>query len=239
MLGNSYLFILLFVGMLIPHVGSTIVTLLTPGLGAGIVIAGRMASQDLRVTPATLLTGFLQDNKKNLRPLLILGAGYTVCFGLIRLLAFVVLGTQPSIDLEEARTQGDNAQLELVTQYLVQKTALMTAASIPVILLFWYAPILVVWHGMKPLQALFSSWVAVWRNKAAFVVYGLGWLLLSLGLTSGLSLLLFALGVPQLVLAAVNIVMLATVMAISFCTFYPSYTSVFERVSPHTLEITI
>jgi len=40
---------------------------------------------------------------------------------------------------------------------------------------FWHAPALVHWDGQGPAQALFSSTLAVWRAKAAFVVYVVSW----------------------------------------------------------------
>ncbi|MDP0995369.1 hypothetical protein, partial [Klebsiella pneumoniae] len=39
---------------------------------------------------------------------------------------------------------------------------------IPVAVLFWFAPLLVAWHGIPVGKALFFSWMAVWRNRAAF-----------------------------------------------------------------------
>ena len=47
-----------------------------------------------------------------------------------------------------------------------------SALSVP----FWHAPALVHWGGQAVGQSLFSSTLAVWRAKGAFLVYGLGWL---------------------------------------------------------------
>lgn len=41
---------------------------------------------------------------------------------------------------------------------------------------FWHAPALVLWGGQGVAQALFSSALAVWRAKGAFLLYGLGWM---------------------------------------------------------------
>ena len=48
------------------------------------------------------------------------------------------------------------------------------ALSIP----FWHAPALVYWGGQGWAKSLFFSTVALWRNKGAFALYGLGWLAL-------------------------------------------------------------
>jgi hypothetical protein len=52
---------------------------------------------------------------------------------------------------------------------------------LPVSLAFWYAPALVHWYGVTPAKSLFFSVVAVLRNARAFLVYGLLWTALSLG----------------------------------------------------------
>ncbi len=49
------------------------------------------------------------------------------------------------------------------------------ALYVPLGALFWHAPVLVAWHSIKLTQALFFSGMACWRNKWAFLVYGLTW----------------------------------------------------------------
>lgn len=46
------------------------------------------------------------------------------------------------------------------------------AVSIP----FWHAPALIHWGGQGALQALFSSTLGLWRNRAAFLLNGALWL---------------------------------------------------------------
>jgi hypothetical protein len=52
------------------------------------------------------------------------------------------------------------------------RVVLATLLSIP----FWHAPALVHWGGQRPAQALFSSSLAVWRAKGAFLAYAMAWL---------------------------------------------------------------
>ena len=58
---------------------------------------------------------------------------------------------------------------------------------------FWHAPALVHWHGQGIAQALFSSTLAVWRCKAAFVMYSLAWVavIALFGAVAGVMLSLF------------------------------------------------
>src|SRR5712691_3321818 len=45
-------------------------------------------------------------------------------------------------------------------------------AGAPVLMAFWFAPVLAAWNRMGAAQSLFYSFFAVWRNWRAFVVYG-------------------------------------------------------------------
>jgi hypothetical protein len=49
---------------------------------------------------------------------------------------------------------------------------LALAAWLPVQLAFWFAPILIAWHGMSAAKSLFFSFVASWRNWRALLLYG-------------------------------------------------------------------
>lgn len=69
---------------------------------------------------------------------------------------------------------------------------------------FWHAPALAHWAGQGAGQAIFSSTVACWRNRGAFVVYGLAWIGVILGFGIAANLLAVLLGSPRIVaLAAV------------------------------------
>lgn len=52
------------------------------------------------------------------------------------------------------------------------RIGLSTLVAIP----FWFAPALVFWAQQRTAQALFSSTLALWRARTAFLVFGIGWL---------------------------------------------------------------
>jgi hypothetical protein len=226
--GNTYLFIILFIGILIPFVGAAAVAIASPALGFGIMLAGKMGQQGLRVGPSVLFTAFNQDNRKHLQSLITLGAIYTACFAIIRLLAYLALGAQPTMTMDDFQ-KADPATSAAFMEYTVLYMLFVGVSSIPVLLAFWFAPVLVVWHNMKPMQALFSSWVAVWRNKSSFLIYGMGWLILGIGFSSVFVVLFTLLGLPAPFVSALNMMCVALVMAVSLCTFYPTYKAVFEH----------
>jgi hypothetical protein len=55
------------------------------------------------------------------------------------------------------------------------------ALLIPFQAALWYAPQFVGWHNLGILQSLFYSFVAVWRNRGAFLNFAASWIFLSLG----------------------------------------------------------
>ena len=49
---------------------------------------------------------------------------------------------------------------------------LMMALLVPLLAAYWFAPALVVMHGMKPVTAMRESFFACFRNFVPFLVYG-------------------------------------------------------------------
>lgn len=130
----------------------------------------------------------------------------------------------------------DSLTRAIDTDGALDEQALMSAMQGPLItfgllyvaisILFWHAPALIGWYKLKIARALFFSMVACWRNKGAFLLYGLSWaaiffslqfvgeFLLALGLSPGSS---------QMLLTPANIIL----AAVLYCSFYPAYVSIF------------
>ena len=94
-------------------------------------------------------------------------------------------------------------------------------------MLFWHAPALIGWHKVPMKQALFYSMVACWRNKWAFMLYGISWAAIFFGVQmAGVFLTILGLspGIVQLLMTPVNI----AIAAVLYASFYPAYVSVFR-----------
>jgi len=92
--------------------------------------------------------------------------------------------------------------------------------------LFWHAPALIGWHGIKIAQAMFYSMVACWRNKGAFLIYGASWAALFYGVQMLANFMLATNMNPatvHLLLSPLNLLM----AAILYCSFYPAYLQIF------------
>jgi len=98
--------------------------------------------------------------------------------------------------------------------------------------LFWHAPALIGWHALGLSRALFFSMVACWRNKWPFLLYGLTWGGIFFAVQFLTGVLVDAGASPvtvQLLLTPVNI----GVVTILYCSFYPTYVSVFGASAGH------
>ncbi len=170
---GSYIFavglfsLLTMVGGLVPLLAVQIATV-------GFMTASRHIERGRTVWPSVLLAG-LRESRPRVHALLALGMLYAAAVvGVLAIAALVdggallrmlMFGTEPSSGV--------------VKSGLLRGAALLaTVCYIPVSMAFWFAPPLVSWHGMGPMQALFTSFVIVLRNLGAFVLYLIQWFLL-------------------------------------------------------------
>lgn len=110
-----------------------------------------------------------------------------------------------------------------LTWGMVSRLGLTSLLSIP----FWHAPALVHWCGQGFGQSLFSSTLACWRNRGAYVVYALAWVALMVGVLAGASLIFGLLGTPQLMtLLALPVVMLFT--TVFYASLFFTFVDCFE-----------
>jgi len=99
-------------------------------------------------------------------------------------------------------------------------------AYIPGAMMFWFAPVLVAWHDIPPIKALFFSWTACVRNFRAFVVYGLCTAVVATVLPLIVTLAMAAMGIHQY---AMLLLMPYSILftAVLYCSFYASYRGCF------------
>jgi hypothetical protein len=117
-----------------------------------------------------------------------------------------------------------------------EATALMTDIAVilllasPLLMAFWFAPLLTAWDGVGAGKSLFFSFVASWRNWRAFTMYGLTMILVG-ALLPGVILVIAGLLSEQL-LAILSIalrMLLIFVLAPTMVgSIYLSYRYVFE-----------
>lgn len=169
----------------LPLVGDFIALALVPAFTVGMMAASRAVEAGRFPMPAVLVTAF-RDSTAKTRDMLILGALYA---GAVMLIVGVAALTGDGAELGELlaaqdgqitpETMQDPAVQEAVRASMRQ-LMLASLLYLPVSVLFWHAPALVHWHNVPIVKSLFFSAVGVLRNTGAYVVYFMGWMMVTM-----------------------------------------------------------
>ena len=187
----------LVISSIVPVIGPIAMLAAIPLLSLGFMVAAESALQGGPIHPGQFVTPLLRGDAARRRALLVLCALYGAVTLVILLLADWIDGGTFE-QLQRALATGDDAREvqalladPRLAWGLTLRIGLATLVSVP----FWHAPALVHWGGQPPAQALFSSTVALWRNRGAFVVYALAWcgLIAVFGIVTGVALSLLGL----------------------------------------------
>lgn len=156
---------------MVPVLGGFLALAFVPAASVGIMQATREALAGQFPRPGLLLTAF-RINRQHNRHFLILGLIYVVCVLLAALLTAGLDGGQ----FARLYLLGGSVNQELVAnERFMWATWAFSVFCVPISILFWHAPALVHWCGVTPVKSLFFSLVAIMRNFAAFLIYGLCW----------------------------------------------------------------
>jgi hypothetical protein len=221
MLVVAYWFTVLFLNI-VPVIGVLLASLAIPGLSVGLMQAARNVERGQPVGMQTLY-GSLRDNA---RTLIALGALYLCCtLGALALSSLVDGGALLKFMLSNSRAERalvEDADFTLSALFIMLLMA-------PVLMAWWFAPVLAAWHRLGVGKALFFSFIACWMNWRPFLVYGLG-LLIVVGILPGVLLgilLLVMPGAANLVTALVTMPMVLVIAPTIFASFYASYRDIF------------
>ena len=150
---------------IVPLVGTLAANLLTPLLGAGLLHACRKAADGNAPELGDLFIGF----KQNTNNLVMLGVLYMGGMLLIFALIFVLGGGSMAGGL----MLGSPVGVGLMLGGVIFSLLLSLALSVPLFMALWFAPALVLFNNMSPVEALKASFNASLRNTMPFIVYGL------------------------------------------------------------------
>lgn len=164
----------------LPLVGSALAMALVPAATVGLMAAAREVEEDRFPLPGMLLIGFRSGPAKT-RAMLVLGALYAAAVMLIILLSAMMDDgklAQMIADSDGSITRDmlTDPAIQDALRSSLNSVLLVSLLYLPVSVLFWHAPALVLWHEVPVIKSLFFSAIAVLRNAGAYLVYGLGWL---------------------------------------------------------------
>lgn len=221
MLVLAYWFTVLFLNLL-PVVGALAASLAIPGLSVGLMQAARDIDRGLQPGLQTLYGSMRQNG----RTLLALGALYLCCtLGIFGVSALVDGGDLLRFML--ASNRAERAAVEDAN--FILPGLVVTALMIPLLMAYWFAPVLAAWHRLSVGKSLFFSFVACLLNWRPFLVFSIGLLLVAgilPGLLLGTVLLLFP-GAANFATAVVVMPMLLVIAPVVYASFYACYRDIF------------
>jgi uncharacterized membrane protein len=154
---------------LVPFIGSIAFQILNATISAGFIVACRSLERGGDFELEHLFAGF----KTNFGNLLIVGllllAGYIVIF-----LVFMAFAGFTIVTAAMAGHSKDVASMIMASSAtILLGTLVALALMVPLLAAYWFAPALVVMHGMGPVAAMKESFFACFRNFVPFLVYGI------------------------------------------------------------------
>jgi hypothetical protein len=218
----AYLFFMLVLGF-IPFVGQIMAFIFMPLFTLSFMQACKGIDQGLRVHPRLLLYGFRSPQVAKLMQL-----------GLLYLIAACIALAASTLVDDGVFWQFISGQKELSTK-IVEETN-MTAAMLfamliylPALMAFWFAGPLIAWQEMSLFKAIFYSFFASIKSIRVFLVYGLAWFAVAGILPSLFSVVIATItGNPNMiVMIMMPLSMILTI--ILYCSFYPTYKSIFGQ----------
>lgn len=204
-------FIYLLIGMMlsvIKVVGPIVLNLLAPVFMAGFMLGCRALESGEELEINHLFAGF----KRNTAQLITVGGMYLA--GMIAIIGIVyVLTGSPHMDnLFSGNADGKLMDPGAESKSLLELLILM-AAVLPLVMAYWFAPPLVLFHDLKAQDAMKLSFLACMRNLLPFLIYGIASALLLV-----VAMIPFGLGL---------LVMIPTMTA----SLYASYKDIFNIVT--------
>lgn len=226
----AFFFATMVVSLVLPFIGSVISLMALPLLSLGAMAGTRAVLQGGQVHPGLLIEPLRQGGPRRatLLKLCALYGGLTVLvLALTQWLSGDVLGELQKVYGEGAPPAGNGGEPAPADGRLLQAFALQALLVALLSVPFWHAPPLVAWAGQGIAQSLFSSTLAVWRSKGAFLLYGLMWFGLMIILGTAIALMASLLGLSRF--AAVAALPLALmVMTAFYASLYFTFVDSFE-----------
>lgn len=189
----------------IPKLGPLLFNLLFPVFFAGLMLGCRALEQGKKLDVSYLFAGF----RENAAALVTVGGIYLV--GMLLVLAVVFSSSSDLPKLPAKPTPEDMAALQNALKKMTGPILSGMALYIPLLMLTWFAPLLIVFRKMNAIPALKTSFAACMQNLGAFTLYGC--IILGLWIAATLPILIG----------------LVIVLPVIFGSIYASYTDIFER----------
>ena len=206
----------------IRYLGPAASTVLLPGFSVSFMVMCAVIERGGLLRPVLLFAGF----RSGPATLIALGVLYLLSIIVVlgvasfedagALMRWVLSGQEPSI---EAFRDGSVSRAMLVA----------TLGATPVLMAFWFAPVLAAWNRIGAAQSLFYSFFAVLRNWRAFTVYGAVLALAGAVLVVTVTVAAFWIPGDVQVLRSLALILVLVSLPTVFASFYASYRDIFPE----------
>lgn len=223
----AYLLLVVLVNVL-PLIGPFLLPMLLPTLTAmlgngclAIERRGALNGQDL-----------IQGLQKRHISLIRLG-GLHLLGSTVLVIVGVLMGTNLTIDPEMSQERAVD---------LLKSLSVLMLLSSPLLMAFWFAPLLTLWNGVPAAKAVFFSFVASWRNWRAFATYGLAVMVVGLLVPATILLLsgVISGALAQVVAVVLRMLLIFIMAPVLIASVYLSYRDVFRtRSAPVATSIDV
>jgi hypothetical protein len=148
----------------IRYLGVALSTVLLPAFSVSFMIVCAVLDRGAMLRPALLASGF----RSRLGTLLLLGALYLLSIGA----ALAIASVADAGALLQWVIVGQEPPAAAIRDGSVSRAFMLAAAAgTPILMAFWFAPVLVAWDRMGAGKSLFYSFFSVLRNWRAFLTY--------------------------------------------------------------------
>jgi uncharacterized membrane protein len=190
--------------LVVPLFGALLFNLFAPVFFAGLMIGCRALENGEALELPHLFAGF----KSNVAALVTVGgiylAGTIIIFGVV----FTIAGASLFSMIKPGQTPDPETAMAILRSMAIPLLIAM-ALYVPLMMAVWFAPVLITFHNLSPVDAIKLSFAANLANIVPFLIYGvIGlvlWIIASIPLALGLLVL-----VPVI-----------------FCSVYASYKDIF------------
>jgi len=231
-----------FVGIVllwfVPLAGPIVAFAMLPLVTLGFMIATRQTVEGGYPTPAVFIAPLRAERARKMA-MLRLCIGYAVASLLVLLLADTLDGGSVTDLMQNAQggtMDSEAAAAKVAADPRIEFGVMLRFGLTGLLaLLFWHAPALVHWEGQGAAQAVFTSTLACWRNKGAYLVYGLYWFSVVMMISLAASLLAALFGAANmlpLLLAPISLLLSTAFYASLYFTYADTFVDDVSAPSP-------
>jgi hypothetical protein len=201
--------------------GLVLLPLILPALTVMLANGCRTIERGKAFDRDTLIAGISEQRVGLIR----LGGLHLLGSSLLTMAAFAALGEPINI-----KDGIDSAE----AMVLATDLAVILLLASPLLMAFWFAPLLTAWDGVSAGKSVFFSFIASWRNWRAFTAYGMAVMLVGGGLPRLIIIVAEQISPSLVAVANVALIMLLVFVLLpaTVASMYLSYRDVFAVVAP-------